>query len=240
MTRPFNIRRTLLAAVDGFLEASPASLAKAHRLVARCYHARRYTSLDEVVWGPLIMELTDSVFYEDRPTLHRYRALLAEGTPEIHRVYLNFDFRPDFTAVERVWYESVLDLLDFLGGFPFPEMDSALRQYERRMAEIEQSMRQSPPPKRLGEEMIYHLILREVSAILLHVDLRYALLRSTHLVPRAPYSSMPPQPEVGRDDMPDIAGDLDWARRALGSIVEQGWLLLTWQVTPDHYLLSLH
>jgi len=36
LTRPLNVRRTLLAAVDAFLEASPPSLNKAHQLVARC------------------------------------------------------------------------------------------------------------------------------------------------------------------------------------------------------------
>jgi hypothetical protein len=29
-------------------------------------------------------------------------------------------------------------------------------------------------------------------------------------------------------------------RRALKSLVELGWLLITWQVTPTHYNLSLH
>jgi hypothetical protein len=70
--------------------------------------------------------------------------------------------------------------------------------------------------------------------------MRYSLLRSTHLVPEAPYSSFPPQPDKGRDNTPDISGDLDWARRALRSIVEQGWLLLTWQITPEHYHISFH
>jgi hypothetical protein len=240
LARPLNIRRTLLAAVDDFIEASPAALAKAHRLVARCYDARRSFTLDDVVWDGIIMALTDSVFYEHLPTLREYRALLAVGSPEIRRAYLNFDFSPDFTPEERAWLGKLNDLLDFLGGFPFPDRDAALQEYERRVEEIKQSMLQSPPPKRLGDETIYHLILREVSTILINVNLRYSLLRSTHLVPRAPYSSFPPQPDEGRDDTPDISGDLDWARRALRSIVEQGWLLLTWRVTPEHYHLALH
>jgi hypothetical protein len=240
LARPLNIRRTLLAAVNDFIEASPASLAKAHRLVARCYVERRVATLDEVVWGGIIMALTDSEFYARLSTLREYRSLLAAGSHEIYRTYLNFDFSPDFTAVERAWLGKLNDMLDFLGGFPFPDRDAALQEYERRVEEIKQSMLQSPPPKRLEDEKIYHLILREVSTILINVDLRYSLLRSTHLVPRVPHSSFPPQPDEGRDDTPDISGDLDWARRALRSIVEQGWILLTWQVTPEHYHLSLH
>ena len=240
MARPLNIRHTLLVAVNDFIEGSPASLAKAHRLVARCYAVRRFVTLDEVVWGGIIMALTDSDFYTHLPTLHEYRSILSTGSSEIHRAYLNHDFHRVFMPEERAWLGQLNDMLDFLGGFPFCDRDAALQDYERRVEEIKQSMLLSPSPARLEDEMIHHLILREVSTILVNVDLRYSLLRSTHLVPRVPYSSFPPQPDEGRDDSPDISGDLNWARRALRSIVEQGWLLLTWQVTPEHYHLSLH
>jgi hypothetical protein len=240
LARPLNIRRTLLAAVDGFIEASPASLAKAHRLIARCKNACRGFTLDGVVWGGCISALTDSDFYTHLPRLREYRSLLAAGSHEIYRTYLNFDFAWVFTPEERAWLGTLNDMLDFLVGFPFSDRDAALQEYERRVEEIKQSMLQSPPPERLEDETIYHLILREVSTILISVDLPYSLLRARHLVPRVPYSSFPPQPDEGRDDTPDISGDLDWARRALRSIVEQGWLLLTWQVTPEHYHLSLH
>ena len=245
LTRQLNIRRTLLAAVDHFLEGSPGSLTKAHRLVARCYAARQFVTLDEIVWGGVIMALTDAEYYSHVPRLQQYRTLLSEGSAEIHRAYLNFNFGSDFTPEERAWLNRLHDLLDFLGGFPFPAADLdqtvALEEYERRVEEINQVMLQSPPPPRLEDEMIYHLILREVSTILVNIDLRYALLRrTTHLVPRGSYSSFPPQPKLGRDDTPDISADLNWARRALRSMVEQGWLLLTWQVTPTHYHLSLH
>lgn len=240
MARSLNIRHALLAAVDGFIEASPASLAKAHRLIARCYNACGSFSIAEIVWGGFIDWLTDSLFYEDPLTLHKYRSLLAAGSHEIYRTYLNYDFALVFTPEERIWLSQLNDMLDFLGGFPFSDMDAALLEYKRRVEEIKQSMQQSPTPERLEDETIYHLILRDASTILINVNLRYSLLRSTHLVPRIPYNSYPPQPDEGHDDMPDITGDLDWARRALRSIVEQGWLLLTWQVTPKHYHLSLH
>jgi hypothetical protein len=240
LARPLNIRRTLLAAVDAFIEASPASLTKAHRLIARCDTACRAFTLDHVVWSGFISWLTDSLFYEDLSTLREYRSLLAAGSDEIYRTYLNYDFAWVFTPEERAWLGQLNDMLDFLGGFPFPDRNAALQEYEQRVEEIKQSMLQSPPPERLEDETIYRLILREVSTILLTINLRYSLLRSTHLVPRVPYASYPPQPDEGRDDIPDISGDLDWARRALRSIVEQGWLLVTWQLTTTHYHVSLH
>lgn len=240
MPRPLNIRRTLLTAVDAFIEGSPASLAKAHRLVARCDHACRTFTLNNVVWGRFISALMDSYFYEDAPTLRKYRSLLAAGSHEIYRKYLNHDFAWVFTPEEHVWLGLLHGMLDFLSGFPFPDRDAAVQEYKRRVEEIKQSMLQSPPPPRLEDETIYHLILREVSTILVNVNLLYSLLRSTHLVPRTPYSSIGPQPYDGRDDTPDVSGDVEWARRALRSIAEQGWLLITWQVTPTHYRLSFH
>jgi hypothetical protein len=194
------------------------------------------------VWGGFISALTDSVFYENPATLCEYRSLLAAGSHEIYRTYLNDDFEWVFTPQERAWLGMLHAMLDFLGGFPFAdqERDATLGEYERRAEKIKQSMLQSPPPERLEDETIYHLILRDVSTILINVDLYFSLLHSTHLVPRTPYSSFAPQPDEGRDDVPDVSGDLDWARRALHAIVERGWLLITWQVTPKHYHLSLH
>jgi hypothetical protein len=235
-----NFRRTLLAAVENFLEASPTSLAKAHRLVARAYRARRSFTLDDIAWGGVISALTDSVFYDDSKTLRDYHSMLRGSSSEIHRTYLNHDFGRALTAEERFWLTELNDMLGFLSGFPFPDHDAALLEYDQRADIIKQAMLISPPPDRPEDETIYHLILRESSMIVTHVHLKYSLLRSTYLVPSHPYSSYPPQPKDGRDNTPDVSADLDWARRALRSIVEQGWLLITWQITPEHYRISIH
>lgn len=210
MTRPLNLRRALLAAVDAFLEASPPSLAKAHRLVARCYAARRFVSLNEIVWGGIIVALTDFEHYENVHHLREYRNLLAAGSSEIHRAYLNHDCSADFTAEERIWHEQLAELLDFLQDFPFPDAEAATKSYEQRVVRIGQSVLLSPPPSQLGEEMIYHLILRDVSAVLTTLDLRLSLLLG-RLVPAAPLTAFPPQTNDWRERMPDASGSLDWA-----------------------------
>ncbi|HEX3273011.1 MAG TPA: hypothetical protein VHR15_20365 [Ktedonobacterales bacterium] len=240
LTRPLNVRRTLLAAVDAFLEASPTSLPTAHRFVARCRKACPSFTLGNVVWGYFITHLTDSLFDEDSDYLRDLRMVLSAGSQEIYRTYLNFDFARDLTPHERAWLATLSEMLEFLGRYPFADTDAALQEYARRVDPITLMTRLSPPPRRLEDETIYHLILREVSAILTTVDLRYSLLRSTHLTPQSPYASYPPQPRSGRNQAPDISADLDWARRALLSLQEQAWLLVTWQVTPTHYHLSLH
>ena len=90
MARPLNVRRALLAAVDAFLEATAEPATKGHRIVKRYYAARRFTTLDEIVWGGIIMELTDFDYFTSRSYLLARRSLLAQGSTEIHRAYLNF------------------------------------------------------------------------------------------------------------------------------------------------------
>jgi hypothetical protein len=240
LTRLLNVRRTWLAAVDAYLEASPNSLTKARRFVARCDQACPSFTLGNIVWGSFIHELGDSLFYEDPAFLGDLRTVLSAGSQEIYRTYLNYDFAWVLTPHERAWLETLSEMLEFLERYPFADTDAPLQEYARRVDAITPMMRLSPPPQRREDETIYHLILREVSAILTAVDLRYSLLRSTHLTPGSPYASYPPQPRSGRKQMPDISADLDWTRRALLSLQEQAWLLVTWQVTPTHYHLSLH
>jgi hypothetical protein len=155
LARPLNVRRTLLAAVDAFLEASPSSLSKARQLLARCDKASRPFTVGDIVWGYFIPHLKDSLFCEDPDFLRDLRTVLAAGSPEIHRTYLNCDFARALTADERTWLTTVSDMLDFLGGFPFAENEAALHEYTRRTEAIAQAMRLSPPPKRLEDETIY-------------------------------------------------------------------------------------
>jgi hypothetical protein len=243
LARRVNFRRTLLAAVDAFLEDAPGSIEKGLRLVERCYAARQFTTLDEVVWGGIISELTDSVFYEHLPTLRKYRVMLAYGSREIHRAYLNFDFRDQFDQVEQVWYAELWDMLDFFQGFPFDDAELARADHERRKLRITHYALHSPPPARLGDEMIYHFIMREVAEITTNLALSPAFIVPARMIPSGTYSSFPPQPRIPRhqlDDEPDLGESLVWARKALRSIVEEGWMLITWQVTRHHYNLSLH
>jgi hypothetical protein len=244
LARRVNFRRTLLAAVDAVLEGAPSSLEKAHRLVDRWYAARQFTNLDEIVWGHMISSLTDSLFYESPPMLREYRSLLAKGSANVHRAYLNFDFRDQFDQVEQAWYAELWEMLDFFEGFPFEDAELSRADYERRKLRIIQLALQSPPPARLGDEMVYHFIMREVTEITTSIGLSPRLMAQGRMVPVGRYSAMPsampPQTDDWLEGEPDPSEGLEWARKALRSIVEQGWMLITWQVTRNHYNLSLH
>jgi hypothetical protein len=165
---------------------------------------------------------------------------LAKGSTDVHRAYLNFDFRDQFDQVEQVCYAELWNMLDFFQGFPFDDAELARADYERRKLRIIQLALQSPPPASLGDEMIYHFIMREVTEITTSIGLSSALLARKSMIPVGRYSAMPPQTDDWLDEKPDPRESLERARKALRSIEEQDWMLITWQVTRHHYNLSLH
>lgn len=241
MPTPYPYRRSLLAVVEAFLESTPASLAKAHRMVRRLEAARQFTTLDTLVWSGFISELTDSLFYQDPTYLAELRTLLLHGSPDIHRAYLRYDYRPDFTVVEGAWHEQLSRLGELLQSAPFADASVAIEEYQRYVNAIEALAAQASAPRHVGDEQVYHFILREVSATLTTIDLRHALLNVGWLIPNAPYTVFPPDwARREFDRLPDLGEQVAWARRALRALVAEGWLCLTWQVTPNHYLVALH
>jgi hypothetical protein len=201
---------------------------------------RAYT-LDDIVWGDIATPLTDSVYYDNPQALRTFHDLLANGSDELHRAYLNLDVHTDFTDSERAWYGRLSDMLDFLAGFPFPDVQTGVAEYERRVQLIVHLASLSPPPARLGEETIYHLVLREVTAIVTHVEIymRGPLLHNQRLVARVPYAAFTPPERDMLDQMPDVRESLAWAKHALAAIAGDDWLLIMWQVGGQHYNLSL-
>jgi hypothetical protein len=240
VTRPFNIRRALLRAVDAFLEATPAAQANAQRLVSRCKKALQPYTLDDIVWGGIALRLSDPLHAQHLPALQRYHNLLATGSTELHRAYLNEDFRPDFTPLEREWYARLSEMLDFIDHLPFDHSEADTADYLRRAQEIAQLAAQSSAPAHLGEEVIYHLVLREVTAIATHVFIgHHHPAYGGRLLAESPYCMFSQPKGYGPED-PDVRESLAWARHALRSIAAASWLLIIWQVTPQNYNLSLH
>jgi hypothetical protein len=202
-------------------------------------------TLDAVVWGGIVNELSDSVYYEHLPTLRAYRALLADGSPVLHRLYLNHDFGPYFTPVERAWHTSLQRALDMVIPFPVDAPASAAAQYARLKRKIVRLAEQAPPSVRFGDETIYHFILRQASAIVTTVSFDMPAYLDSPAFQReglwleGDYRMMPPPGTNLRTTVPDVRENLTWARNALRSIVSEQWLLITWQVTPEGYQLSL-
>ena len=89
--------------------------------------------------------------------------------------------------------------------------------------------------ERWGEETIYHLVLREVTEIVTHIDLELSLQHFGYLIPGTPYSTFSEE-----SNYPNITETLNWAQKAMDAITGKVWLLVTWQITSDQVRFSLH
>lgn len=253
MPKPLDYRRRLLRIVDAFSDPTDTAHAHALRLIDRLKHDRRrgLQSIDDLVWGTLISELSDSLFFNDPDFLHTTRETLLHGSPELHRAYLNYDFRPDFTDVEREWHTQLTELATWLLTRPFPltphgplprdDETTSQAEYERRAHAIRELSDRTPPPAYVGEEALYHYILRTASTALTSIN-PWGSSRLGRLVMDGQYTEYhwdPENPAASRYP-PDADISIEWAERALRAVTLQGWVWFTWQITRDAYLVSLH
>ena len=133
---------------------------------------------------------------------------------------------------------------DFFEGYPFDDAELARADYERQEAPNHPICIASPPPALLGDEMIYHFIMREVAEITTNIALSPAFIVPARMIPGG--HILPSLLGLGYR-YPGLIGsqiqEKVWSGREkhLRSIVEgDGWMLITWQVTRHHYNLSLH
>jgi hypothetical protein len=237
MARHVNYRRRLLAAVDAFLEQTPQSRTRAHRLVRACGKSLKPFTLNSLTWGPTVSALRDSLYFENPTYLFHVRTALREGSQSIHRVYMRRDFRADLTAEEQAWLVELWELLAFLRRFPALEVQPATAEYEARSAHVVAAQGRTSTPTTLGDETLYHLLLREVTAILTGINLQQSLRRYRYLVPAAPYSRL--DDTEARQVEPDVSLNITWASNALRAIRGEYQLLMMWQVTGMQAVIVL-
>lgn len=237
MPRRIDYRIALTRAVDAFLERTPASTTRAHGIIRACYQSltRQVFTLDDIIWGPLVSALTDSVYYENRRYLTNLHALLSGSSRGIQRVYISYDWLAhDFTLSQQELYTKLLSMLDFLKTNP-SEGNEVILTYEQNKAEIESQVAALPLIAHVGEETFYQFVLREVAALVTTIDVNRMVRRRRGPVPAPPYSCVCDSENAE----PDISEQLTWAYRALNALQGQSWLELTWQLDANRLLTSL-
>jgi hypothetical protein len=228
----------------------------------------KYVTIDAIIWGFFIVALTDSVYYEDEDFLQETRALLLGHSSwnAARRAIFSDDYRVYFTPDEAEWYAQLLSMLDFLMAIPFAQIHEVTHQvrqnaetnileiaqaekiddeYRRRKVVIEDLAARSPSPENVGDEKIYHLVLREVTDILTAIRAGKAAVYFGYPVFEGTYSvygglqSSKPQPL-------DMTQRLVQARRLLDAIAGKGDLFVSWRLNKaptfnsDVLLISLY
>ncbi len=150
---PLNYRCRLLTIVNAFLDPADPTHARAQRLADRLYHDsnRLVQTIDYVVWNGLVSQLTDCVFYGSPAYLQETRNTLTNGSPELHRAYLRYDFRDQISEAEREWHTQSHDLARWLLAFPFSDREGGIAEYARRNETIKQFAARSTAPRTLGK-----------------------------------------------------------------------------------------
>lgn len=155
---------------------------------------KKDATLDQLMWHFFLVALSDSVYYESEIYLREtHEILLGHSSKHVARVGMSRDFRPDFTSEEAAWYAQLLSMVEFLTTIPFGKLRTAIfsarqnqdtwsaartsipelqradeleKEYQRRKDLLEVLATQSPVPKNMGDEKIFHIVLREVTNVL--------------------------------------------------------------------------
>jgi hypothetical protein len=229
-------------------------------------------TLDEIVWGFFVTALTDSVYYENEQFLRETREiLLGHSQQNIARSVFSRDYRFSFTADEAEWYAQLLSMVDFLLTVPFAKICEATCQarqnkenwatllasipeavqaekideeYEQRKVLIEEIATHSPSPENLGDEKIYHLVLREVTSVLTQIRVGKSAVYFGYPILDGTYSEY--EDQLSSEHALDITGSLIWAKKALESLAGKDVLFVSWRLSKapsfnaDVLLISLH
>lgn len=238
----FDYRRHLLWAVRGFQRGTPTARLRAERIVAACPHTKAFTIAD-IVWDSIRAALTVPLVQVDSEYLEQLNEFLSVSSRVIRQGYLRYDLRSEMTVQELECYQHLHELVEFLESFPFADHDDPLAEYTRRCAAIKPTLAtlsstMSASGQTNVDETVYHLVLREVAAVALNIDIRWSMLDGNHLVPAAQYVDVssyrrPPFP-------PDATNSVTWARKALRAIAGEDWLYLSWQLSDSGVQFAVH
>lgn len=271
MQKRGSYQKRLLEIVETLLEGSSASQIheSIHHWVVEMRSSTRSLTLDDILWGSFVISLTDSVFYENEAYLQDIRELLLGHIPR-NRFTAVFteDYQLYFTRDEAEWYEHLLKMVDFLLMIPFAKLHQAIgpalqnqerwetileqipeaaqielleQDYEQRKERLEKMVRKSSIPENVGDEAIYHLVLREVTFILAEIWVVPATARAGYPILGGPHSDF-----RGAElyQFPDMTEHIMWAKRVLEALRKEGSVLIfSWRLhkalPPDNDVLFL-
>ena len=236
--------------------------------------AKRAT-LDDIIWSFFIVTLTDSVFYEDKDFLQETRNMLlgSSYSPSSSRkIVFGDDYRVSFSADEMEWYIQLVSMVDFMLKVPFEQIYQATEQsrqrnepwttmrrsipeaaraeqideeYMQRKMLIEEISSRSLFPENIGDEKIYHLILRVGTDLLANMRVGKAAAYFGYPTFEAAYTDYRNSLSSGPKRV-NAMESIQWAKRCLDAIAGKGDLFISWRLSKaatfdaDALLIFLH
>ncbi len=184
MSSAFDYRGQLLEAVQAFLEGTPDAEDRGRHIVHAC-PARKHFTLDAITWGSIISMLTDLLFFRDAEYLRELQRFLSGESWELKRGMIDYNFLPFMDEGERACAEMLQRLVVLLEGFSEALASQGLDDYVQQCVQLQDQARAMfaalPRLEHIGEETLYHFILREAESLLVNIDLEFAR-QHQHLV----------------------------------------------------------
>ena len=228
------------------------------RCDAALHSDAKEATLDQIIWDLFIRTLGDSVFYQNEAYLREaQKILLGHSSQSIARTGISEDFRSHFTLDEAEWHAQLMSLADFLIGIPFAEIHEATYQvwqskdtwatmrkvipeaiqaekveaeYRQRKSSIEAIAAQCPPPEDIGDEKIYHLVLREVTNLLTGIAVGGPAVYCGYPILAGPFTAYGDATDLAPGISAyvlNMSESLVWAKRALEALIGKGGLLIS-------------
>jgi len=92
------------------------------------------------------------------------------------------------------------------------------KEYQQRKDAIEAIAVRTPPPKNIGDEKIYHLVLRVVTLVVTSIQVDEPAIHFGYPILRPPYCGL----EL------DLSDSIAWSKRALDALAGEGGIFTTW------------
>lgn len=248
--------KAVVAFLEGTPAAQAQAHDLIQRCVAEKRNSTGSMTLDDIMWESFVIALTDSVFYESEEFLRDTRELLlGHASRTRFTAVFTVDYRSHFTGDEIAWYEHLLAMVDFLTAIPFARLHEVIyparqkkerwetireripeavqietleQDYEQRKASLEEIAARSPAPEQVGDETIYHLVLREVTSILAEIWVVPAAAYVGYPILGGPYSNVR---GANEHQYPNMMEHVAWAKKVLGALSKEGGeLLFSWRL----------
>lgn len=123
-------RKSLLDAVEAFLQGTSSSIVRGQKVIEQCLSGLRADeqefTLNGLIWRSVAHPLIDSVYFTSQEYLLEIRQLL-QGLPSKaqKKLFIAQDFRSYLTEDEAEWYAYLLNTRGFIQSVPFAQIATA-------------------------------------------------------------------------------------------------------------------
>lgn len=228
-------RQYLLQAVEIVMQGTEAAQNQVRDMMAELARPTDF-SINSLIWQPTMSSLRDSLLRREAAELWLSERLILTGaSSDLQRVYICYDFRRYMSDEDLACLAALYDLCQFLERFPFTAPDEALEEHAQQEQAALAALAALPHATDMGMNSSIAGFCAKLELLLPPIALKPSLQRMHYLIPMPPFTSL--QAAGFAHQFPNVGSLLGWAKRALGALTKDDWLMLMWHLTQDDMLV---